>query len=59
MLVAVAVADRQRRRKTSPQNVDRYALPDGAHVRVEVAASDALRRMLGERQPKRAEAGVA
>ena len=59
-LVAVDVADRQRRRKTWAQNVDRYALPDGTQVRIEVAASDALRRMLGEREPsKRAAAGAA
>jgi hypothetical protein len=48
-LVAVDVADRQRRRRTWAQNVDRYALPDGARVRVNVAGSDKLRAMLGDR----------
>ncbi len=47
-LVAVDVADRQRRRKTWAQNVDRYALPAGATVHVNVAGSTALRNMLGE-----------
>ncbi len=36
-LVAEDVGDRQRRRKTWQQNVDRYALPSGAKVRVVVA----------------------
>ncbi len=59
-LVAVDVADRQCRRKTWAQNVDRYALPDGARVRVEVAGSATLRTMMGERQQsKTAAADVA
>ncbi|MDP6408274.1 MAG: hypothetical protein QGI46_02760 [Planctomycetota bacterium] len=56
-LVAVDVADRQRRRKTWTQNADRYALPAGTKVHVEVAGSMALRRMLGEREPPAAAAG--
>ena len=51
-LVAVDVADRQRRRKTWEQNVERYALPADAIVRMDVAGSDTFRRMLGERQPR-------
>lgn len=59
-LVAVDVADRQRRRKTWAQNVARYALPDDARVNVEVAGSDELRQMLGEQQPlARAARGAA
>lgn len=49
-LVAVDVADRQHRRKTWEQNVDRYALPDGAKVQVDVSGSLTLRRMFGEKQ---------
>lgn len=47
-LVAADVADRQRRRKIWQQNLERYAAPVGSTVRVEVAGSPALRRMLGE-----------
>ena len=47
-LVAADVAVRQRRRKTWAQNVDRYALPTGTEIRVEVAGNPTLRRMLGE-----------
>ena len=57
-LVAVDVADRQHRRLTWAQNVDRYALPAGTKVRVEVAGSSTLRRMLGERRRPRAAAGA-
>ena len=57
-LVAVDVADRQRRRLTWAQNVDRYALPAGTKVRVEVAGSLTLRRMLGEERRHRAAAGA-
>ncbi len=46
-LVAVDVADRQRRRKTWEQNLARYALPEGAEVHVEVAGTIALRQMVG------------
>lgn len=49
-LVAVDEADRQRRRKTWKQNADRYALDPGTKVHVEVAGSQALRHMLGERR---------
>jgi Transposase DDE domain len=49
-LVAIDVADRQRRRKTWKQNLDRYALPEGASLRVEVAGGEALMTML-DRQP--------
>ncbi len=47
-LVAVDVADRQRRRKTWEQNLARYALPDGTEVHIEVAGTPALRQMIGE-----------
>ncbi len=47
-LVAIDKADRQRRRKTWKQNVDRYALPPGSKVLVQVAGSPTLRRILGE-----------
>jgi len=57
-LVAVDVADRQRRRLTWAQNVDRYALPAGTTVRVEVAGSSTLRRMLGEREPAQVATGT-
>lgn len=50
-LVASDDADRQRRRKTWDQNVDRYALPADTEVSLEVAGGDALRRLLG--QPSR------
>ena len=52
-LVAEDVGDRQRRRKTWKQNVDRYALPEGAKVRVEVAGSAQLRALLGEHARRR------
>jgi hypothetical protein len=58
-LVAVDVADRQRRRKTWQQNLARHALPDGARVRVEVAAGPELRRMLGDPGPRTAGVGGA
>ena len=58
-LVAVDAADRQRRRKTWAQNVDRYALPDGATVRMEVAGSARLRIMLGERRRSKIASGCA
>lgn len=47
-LLAVDVADRQRRRKTWAQNVERYSAPPGTVVRVEVAGQPRLRAMLGE-----------
>ena len=47
-LVAADVGNRQRRRKTWSQNLDRYALPDATRVRVEVAGSAALRARLGQ-----------
>jgi len=50
-LVAIDVADRQRRRKTWQDNVARYAAPEGTKVHVEVAAGTALRRMLGDPDP--------
>lgn len=50
-LVARDKADRQRRRKTWRQNVDRYALPEGSRVFVQVAGSPQLRTMLGEAGP--------
>ena len=51
-LVADDVGDRQRRRKTWRQNVDRYALPPGARVQVDLSGSLALRTMLGHTQAK-------
>jgi len=51
-LVALDVADRQHRRKTWKQNAERYALPAGAMVHVEVAGPPALRRLLGEGQTR-------
>ncbi len=53
-LVAHDKADRQRRRKTWKQNVDRYALPAGSKVLVQVAGSTPLRTMLGESETPRA-----
>lgn len=47
-LVARDVAERQRRRKTWADNLARYALPEGAHVRVEASGPVAFRQMLGE-----------
>jgi len=47
-LIAIDVADRQRRRKTWAQNVQRNELPHDARVRVEVAGSAPIRWMLGE-----------
>ena len=58
-LVAVDVADRQRRRKTWNQNVDRYRAPAGTEVRVEVAGGLTLRQMLGERRRGPSAAGRA
>ena len=56
-LVAVDVGDRQRRRKTWQQNVDRYALPVGTKVHVEVAGGAALRQMLGDPTCRRVAVG--
>jgi len=50
-LVAVDVADRQRRRKTWDQNVDRYAMADGDKVQIKIECAPALRRLLGEMMP--------
>ena len=57
MLVAADVADRQRRRKTWEDNVARYALPEGAHVRLEVEASPEVRHLLGEAKSARVAVG--
>jgi len=46
-LLAIDVADRQRRRKTWAQNVERNELPYDATVQVEVAGSRSIRTMLG------------
>ena len=56
-LVAMDLSDRQRRRRTWQQNVDRYALAEGAKVRVEVAGGSTLRSMLGERPRRKAGLG--
>jgi hypothetical protein len=58
-LLAVDVADRQRRRKTWAQNVKRNELPHDASVRVEVAGSLPLRTMLGERRRDAGEVACA
>jgi len=50
-LVAVDVSDRQRRRKTWTQHVDRYALPYHAKLRIRVEGAPEFRQMLGDRQP--------
>lgn len=56
-LVALDVGDRQRRRKTWAQNLDRYGLPEDAQVGVEVSGSQLLRTLLGEQpHPKLAAA---
>jgi len=55
-LLAVDVADRQRRRKTWEQNVERNEMPHDTSVHVEVAGSMPLRRMLGERRRDAGEA---
>lgn len=47
-LLAADVADRQHRRKTWTENLDRYALPSEARVHVEVQGSALLRTLLGE-----------
>lgn len=51
-LLAFDVADRQRRRKTWQQNVDRHALPDDARVSIDISASPQLRAFLGQVRPK-------
>ena len=57
-LVAADAADRQRRRKTWKQNLERYALPHKARIHVVVAGSDALREMLGDRRTNEEERSV-
>ncbi len=52
-LVAPDVAARQRRRKTWRQNLDRYRLPEGSEVRINVAAGDTLRAMLRDIVPRK------
>ena len=47
VLFAKDAAGRQRRRMSWDQNLARYELPPGSKVHVNVAASPALRRMLG------------
>jgi len=47
-LVADGVPERQRRRKSWQENLHRYALPEGARVRVEAEGSLLFRAMLGE-----------
>jgi hypothetical protein len=46
-LVALDDADRQRRRKTWPQNLRRYAMPLGTRVQIKLAGRDALHDWLG------------
>ena len=59
-LIAVNVADRQRRRRTWKQRVDRYALPPGAKVRMHVEGGDEFRYLMGEsRQGKATVRGTA
>ena len=45
-LVAADIPQRQRRRKTWSDNIERYAIPEGTVVTVRVQGSDSLRRML-------------
>jgi len=52
-LLADDVADRQRRRKTWTQNLERYALPEKARVFVTVEGSPALRQMFGDNEQSR------
>ena len=52
-LVAEDVADRQRRRKTWEQNLNRYALTAGTEVHIEVAGTPALKQMIGDPLQKR------
>ena len=56
-LLAIDVADRQRRRKTWAQNVERNEMPHDAKVQVEVAGTTSLRTMLGETNQATARAG--
>ena len=58
-LVAPDVAARQRRRKTWGQNLERYRLPAGSKVHINVAAGATLRAMLGDTDPRRTEVGGA
>jgi len=55
-LLAIDVADRQRRRKTWAQNVERNELPHDARVQVEVAGAKPIRTMLGETDQAKAAA---
>ncbi len=56
-LVAVDVADRQRRRRTWQQNVARYALAEAARVRVKVSGSSELRELMGEQGNRKGAVG--
>ncbi len=58
-LVADDVADRQRRRKTWTQNLERHALPDDARVRVDISGGRSLRRLLGDSDPLRSQSETA
>lgn len=56
-LVAADKAARQHRRKTWAQNRDRYALPEGVHVTLEVAGSPAFRAFFGDRSTPKMSVG--
>ena len=52
-LVAEDVADRQRRRKTWEQNLNRYALAASTEVHIEVAGTPVLKEMIGDPPQRR------
>jgi len=57
-LVADDVADRQRRRKTWAQNLERHALPEDASVRLDIAGGRGLRHLLSDGTAARATMGT-
>jgi hypothetical protein len=57
-LLAFNVADRQRRRKTWQQNIDRHALPDDARISIDLATGPALRSFLGQDATKTVVGGL-
>lgn len=57
-LVASDTGDRQRRRKTWQQNLERYALPSGAKVQLEVSGTPPFRRMFSDQDSMKTEGGA-
>jgi len=57
-LVASDTADRQRRRKTRQQNLERYALPKGSRIRLEASGNAEFRRMISRPDSLKTEVGV-